>query len=276
MPARRVILAVLSVLLLVGGFVAGLFLIRQRQDIREQASTPTGQATVNLFPEEGTFDVGDTFPVSVRFNTANIAVSRVSVRLTYPYSGSTPELTTGEIEINPSLLSSGDWTCPTKNVTAQAGIVQIDISCGNFSAAGFSSNTDTLLATFNMNVERTPVIDPVVLRFDPTQSVITDKSSNQDILLIPTSTGTYTVSGTATPQPTEPAAPTATPTQGPEATLTPTTTSTPTPTSTTSANLTPTTTTKGGELPDAGVSYPTILGIGIGTLLIVASVLLAL
>ena len=277
MPARRIVLAVLSVILLVAGFTAGLYLIRQRQDIREEASTPTGQATVNLFPESGTFDEGDTFPVSVRFNTANIPISGITVRLTYPYSGATPELTVGDIEINPSLLSSGDWTCPTKSVTARSGIVEIDINCSNVSAAGFASDIDTLLATFNINVVSTPVINPVVLRFESANSFISRRSDGQDILLIPTSTGTYTVSGAAVPQPTEPAVPTATPTGAQvTTTLTPTITSTPTPTSTTSSQLTPTTTAKGGELPDAGVSYPTIIGIGIGTLLIVASIILAL
>ena len=197
MPGRRVILSVVLILVAVGGFVAGLILLRQRQELREEAAVPGGQAEVSLFPTTGNFEVGDTFPVSVFFNTANISISGVSVRLTYPFSGATPEFVASGIEINSVLLSSGDWTCPTRNVSAQAGTVNIDIACANVTAAGFSSSESTLLATFNLTVERTPFIDPVVVRFDPSQSVITQKSDGQDILLIPTSTGEYSVEGVA-------------------------------------------------------------------------------
>ncbi|MCH7641385.1 hypothetical protein IID22_04265, partial [Patescibacteria group bacterium] len=196
-------------------------------------------------------------------------------RLTYPFSGTTPELVASDIEINSVLLSSGDWTCPTRNVSAQAGTVNIDIACANVTAAGFSSSGSTLLATFNLTVERAPVIDPVVVRFNPSQSVITQKSDGQDILLIPTSTGEYTVSGVApTLTPTQPPGLTATPT--PTTTVTTTPTLSPTPTSTISAELSPTTVAKGGELPDAGVGYPTIIGIGAGILVIVGALILAL
>lgn len=275
MPARRTIAAVFVILVAIGGFVAGLFLLRERQELREEAAVPGGQAEVSIFPTIGNFDVGDTFPVSVFFNTANIAISGVSVRLTYQFSGATPELVASDIEINSQLLSSGDWTCPTRNISAQTGTVNLDIACANLSAAGFSTNTDTLLATFNMTVERVPVIEPVVVRFDPSQSVITQKSDGQDILLVPTSTGEYSVTGvaapTATTVPTEVPSVTSTPT--PTATATPTSTPSPTPTEVSVA--TPTAT-GAAQLPDAGVSYPTILGIGLGLFMIVGALILAL
>lgn len=276
MPAntKKIIVSLVVIVVAIGGFVAGLLLLRQRQELREEAAVPGGQAEVSLFPETGTFDIGDTFPVSIYFNTANIAISGISVRLIYPYSGTTPELVADNIEINSTLLSSGDWTCPTRNVAAQGGTTNIDIACANISAAGFATNANTLLATFDFTVERVPAINPVVVRFDPSQSVITQKSDGQDILLIPTSTGTYTVSGAApiaTPTPTGVVTPTAVATPTP----TPTTTLTPTPTSTVSATLSPTATTT-PALPDAGVSYPTIIGITFGILLIVGSLLLAL
>ncbi len=272
MPAttKRIIISLIVILVAAGGFVAGLLLLRQRQELREKAAVPGGQAEVRLSPESGTYNVGDTFTSSVFFNTANIAISGISVRLTYTYSGATPELVASNIVINSTLLASGEWTCPTRNVSAEAGTVNIDIACANISAAGFATSTDTLLATFDFTVERTPVIDPVVVRFDPSQSVITQKSDGQDILLIPTSTGEYSVSGaTATPTPTTGI--TGTPTPTVEATATPT--STPTPTSRVTA--TPTAT-GAAELPDAGVSYPTIVGIGLGILVIIGAFILVL
>lgn len=279
--AKRIIFAIIVLLVAGGGIIMGLRLIRERQELREEAAVPGGQAQASLSPETGSFGVGDTFPISVYFNTANIPISGISVRLTYPYSGTTPEYVASDIEINSVLLSSGDWTCPTRNVSAEGGTVNIDIACANISASGFSNSSNTLLATFDFTIERTPLIDPMTLRFDPSMSIVTRKSDGQDILLIPTSTGEYTVSGatgpTATPTPTISSQ--ATPTQAPTSTVTPTPTTrlSPTPTSTGSATLTPTTTTKGGqELPDAGVSYPTIFGIFIGILSILGAFVLIL
>src|SRR3990172_3756705 len=277
MTAKKTLAAVLVILVAIGGFVAGLYLLRQRQELREEAAVPSGQAEVSVFPTTGNFDVGDTFPVSVRFNTSNIAISGISVRLTYQYTGASPEVVADSIEINSSLLASGDWNCPTRNISSQAGSVFIDIGCANLSAGGFSTNTDTLLATFNMTVERVPAIEPVVLRFDPSQSVITQKTDTQDILLIPTSTGEYTVSGAAQPTPTS--LPTATPTKVPGAALSPTPIATSSPTATktpTPTKVATPTATGAAQLPDAGVSYPTIIGIGLGLLLIFGALILAL
>ena len=277
MTAKKTITAILVILVAVGGFVAGLYLLRQRQELREEAAVPGGQAEASIFPTTGNFKTGDTFPVSVFFNTSNIAISGISVRLTYQYSGASPELTANNIEINSSLLSSGDWNCPTRNISAQSGSVFIDIACANLSASGFSTNADTLFATFNMKVERVPVVQPVILRFDPSQSIITQKSVTQDILLIPTSTGEYSVGGVA--QPTATTAPSVTPTRVPGVTSTPT----PTLVASPSATKTPTptkvatpTATGSAKLPDAGVSYPTIIGLGLGLLLIFGALILAL
>ena len=82
-------------------------------------------------------------------------------------------------------------------------------------------------------------------------------------------TPTPTPTGTVTPTPTGTVTPTPTSTPGP------TTTPTPTPTGTPIAQATPTPT-EAAELPEAGISYPTIIGTGVGILLIIASLLLAL
>jgi len=278
--AKRTIFAIIVLLVAGAGIIMGLRLMRERQELREEAAVPGGQAQASLFPETGLFGVGDTFPVSIYFNTANIPISGISIRLTYPYSGATPEYVASDIEINSVLLSSGDWTCPTRNVSAEGGAVNIDIACANISASGFSSSTNTLLATFDFTIERTPAVDPLTLRFDPSMSVVTRKSDGQDILLIPTSTGEYSVSGatgpTATPTPTTAIDATTTPTQVPTSTVTPTPTTRLTPTATGSASPTSTTTKGGQELPDAGVAYPTIFGIFIGIISIIGAFILVL
>jgi len=85
----------------------------------------------------------------------------------------------------------------------------------------------------------------------------------------PTPTPTPTPTGTVTPTPTGTVTPTPTSTPGPTATPTSAPTGTPI------AQATPTPT-EAAELPEAGISYPTIIGTGVGILLIIASLLLAL
>jgi hypothetical protein len=267
MPAKKIIAALLVVVVAIGGFVAGLILLQERQELREEAAVPDGQAQVSISPETGTYDAGDTIEASVHFNPANIAISGVAVRLLYPFSGDTPEVSVSDITINSALLSTGDWTCPTQNSTQQGGSVVVDIACANTSATGFVADTDTLLANINFQVDRLPQVSPLVVRFDPVLSVVTNKSNNQDILLIPQSTGSYTIGG-ASPvtetqvTPTTAAGVTTTPAPTAKATATPTT-------------VTPTAT-DGGQLPDAGISYPTVLGLGLGVLVVLGALVLAL
>jgi hypothetical protein len=276
MPTKKILVALLIIVVAIGGFVAGLVLLQERQDIEEEASTPTGTATASIKPDSGNYQVGDTIDASVYFNPKGVVINGVAVRLNYPFSGTTPEVTVTSIEVNSSLLSSGDWTCPTQDSNLSGDTVVIDIACANTSAEGFTANADTLLADVKLNVVRTPQVSPFVVRFDNVNSVMYRKSDNQDILLVPASTGSYTVGGGTQP--------TAIPTQSVTSAVTPTLTPTPrlttTPTSTPSSTFTPTPTkvvTKGGEqLPDAGVSLPTIFGVSFGILVITGAVLLAL
>lgn len=280
MPTKKILIAVLIIIVAVGGFVAGLYLLGGNQEIREEAAIPTGQAEVSISPETGNFNVGDSIKMSIYFNPANIPINGVAVRLSYPYNGSSPEVSTSEtdIEINPTIENNQDWTCPTKEVKEENNFVIINIGCGNTSSDGYVANSDTLLANVTLHVNSAPSVSPLIVQFDNAASVITRKSDNQDILLIPTSTGSYTIAGAGTqitpsPTPTQTVAPQTTPTKTP--TPTPTLKATVTPTSAISA--TPTTTTKGGEeLPDAGVSYPTMFGVGLGIMVLVGAVLLAI
>jgi len=84
----------------------------------------------------------------------------------------------------------------------------------------------------------------------------------------PTSTPTTTASATPTPTSTATSTPTTTPTS--TATATATTTSTPT------SYLTTTSTTPSPELPESGISWPTIAALATGILLVIGSLLLAL
>ena len=262
MPAKRIIIALLIILVAVGGFVAGLVLLRQQQDLSEEAAVPGGQAEVSISPTSGDYTVGSSVDTTVSFNPANISISGVAVRLTYPFSGTSPEVSVESIDLNSALTSTGDWTCPTQTSSQQGSNVVVDIACANTSASGFTANTDTVLARVKLKVNRAPATQPFIIRFDPALSVITRKSDNQDILLIPTSTGSFTVGGAVqSPTPTLRVSPTVTPKVSK------------TPTAVVTGSVTPTT---AETLPETGVSYPTVFGLGLGIMVVFGALLLAL
>jgi len=269
MSTKKMLAAGLVILVAISGFVAGLILLRDRQDIGEQAAVPGGRATVTFNPSTGNYKVGDSIQTAVYFNTDNIAISGVAVKILYPFSGTTPEVTVTSITINQTLLSSGDWSCPTKETRVEGSNVVIEISCTVGTAAlGYTNNVDTLLANLSLRVQRVPPTSPLVLRFDPVGSVITRRSDNQDVLLVPVSSGSFNIEGAGSPSST------ITPT--PSARATGTVTVTPTPTTKLSETVTKTPTPIPSAMPEAGISMPTFAGIGFGILVIFAALLLAI
>lgn len=260
MPAKKIFAALFIIVVAVGGFVAGLYLLRQRQNASLPAAVPTGDAKVYISPEANQVAIGETFDSTISFNTQGIPISGIAIQLVYPFSGTSPEVTMQGISISSGLTSS-DWTCPTQNSRTESGNVIVEIGCANTSSSGFVSTQNTDLATVTFKAERQPITSPVTMRFDPANSVITRKSDNQDILLIPESVGAYTV-GEAS-QVTVTLTPTARPT-GVTRAVSPTTgavsSGTPTPTA----------------LPDTGAITPTLVGAIFGGLVIIGALVLAI
>lgn len=288
MARKNIFVSILILFILGGGIVAGVLLVREQQELREKAAVPGGQARVSLFPTTGKFNIGDSLPVSIYFNTSGVSISSIRLRLIYPFTGTSPEVTASDIEINQVIEKSGNWNCPTKSVTTEGQNIAVDIACANIGATGYATTSDTLLATFKLNVTRIPQTNPFTLRFDPSQSIITQKSNGQDILNIPdneTGIATYTISTPVGPTPTPTKVLSPTPTLRPSATPTPTRVPTATPTSRISPTptgtiaVTPTkvaTPTAATTLPDAGYSLPSYIGLGLGLILIISAIFLAL
>ena len=279
----KVALLIIISLIIAVSIPVGVYIVSQQQDIRREASVPGGEATVTLSPQTTNKNVGETFPVTVSFNTSGVAIQAVAVRLMYPYSGDLPEVLTSNLQISPVLQTTGDWTCPVKNVTPESNKVNIDVTCVNTSVAGFSSSTNIQLATFNLTANSLPVSNPVILTFDSAKSIITRKSNGEDVLLIPTSSTSYTIAGSQATTPPATATPTtsaaSTPTSSPKSTATvkATSTATPTTSSTASGSATPSPFIPGtGAGPDSGVSAPTLFGIGMGALLLMMAVALVI
>jgi len=179
----------------------GVILANNRQDIREKASVIGGLATVSIEPNEGSYAIGDTIESAVYFSSASIPVSGIAVSIIYPYSGSNPEVSVSDISINPDFSGSGDWVCPTQESHLEGGFVKINIACANTTATGFVAEK-TLLAKISLKVISIPFYNPLSVRFDPQLSVITQKSNNQDILAIPTSSALYYIGDIISPTPT--------------------------------------------------------------------------
>ncbi len=192
------------------------------------------------------------------------------------------------VYINNNLVATYDVPALTTGQSATLGTVEVPgptfswrvegtKDCSNSGTSETETRACEEVAFTITKVTGTPTLTPTAT---PTQTPTPTATAT------PTGTGTVTPSPTGTvtntPTPTEPERgggetptptnePTSTPTQGP------TSTSTSTPTPTTGGEISAISPTPGGQaLPDAGISLPTILGITLGLLLILGSIILAL
>lgn len=192
----RKILLILGLLLVIAAIPATVYLLQQRQELRKEASTPSGTVVVTLEPESGTFAVGDQVPFIFKFNPFGTSISGISVRLGYGYQETAAPLTIDpkSISINTE-LTTGNWICPVKQVKDEAGKYFVEIACANTSPQGFTASEQTLLASFTGRVQARPASGELTLEFDSAESIFTDTATMSDVLLTPSSKGVYTISG---------------------------------------------------------------------------------
>jgi flagellar basal body-associated protein FliL len=259
----KIIILVLSLIIVIAGAIAGWVLVRQNQQISEKASVSTGTAKTYISPSTKTVAVGDTFTANLLVNTAGQYISVLTLDLSYSYSGSTPPIEATDVQINSSLLTDESWKFPVKTINDSDGTVQIKIQGLSSSQQGYQTDGEESVATITFKAQEAGVIN---VNFNSTTTKAMSKTTGLDILLIPDSSGTFTATG-------ETATPTATATsesddEDNDATVTPTSTST----SKSWTSPTPTAV----PVPQSGVSLPTTIGIGLGGILLVGSLFLAL
>lgn len=197
---KKDLLGLALIALLFSGLWLAARLTREQQDIRREAATPTGVGEVRLSPDSLSVGVGEEFPLDVYFNTGPNeaeaqAISSMAIRITYPYSGTTPELEVVGIEQNFTDLAPGDWAMPVKLSEAKNGMVSIDILAVNINVSGYKNHEDKKLATIMMRVNSMPAANPTVLNFDPSETIMTSKVDARDMLLIPTSEASISIPG---------------------------------------------------------------------------------
>ncbi|OGV94198.1 hypothetical protein A3A66_04295 [Microgenomates group bacterium RIFCSPLOWO2_01_FULL_46_13] len=254
MSFKRILL-ILGILVAITGLIAGVVLVGRQQLLPKKAAVIGGVADVWLTPTTQTAEIGGSdFTVDLMMNTEGVPVSTIQVVLEYSYDGDLnrpPLEMLLPIQTNP-LFQGGGWSIPIKNYTYQNGTARLEIAILNTTISGFSSTEDTLLASLTFTANSAGTIEVNVI---PEESRISQKSTNEDILGIPSNpVGTYTAGagGGATPTPT--ATPTIEPTPTPGVTPTPTpgVTPSPTPTPTATPTSTPTATPTATPTPGTG------------------------
>jgi hypothetical protein len=189
----KLLIQLFILLFLTYAVAVGVTLSQRSHELREEASVPDGVATVNFEPSKGNYSIGDVIESNIYFNTAGVALSSVVVRVVIPFSGSTSQVSVEEVAFNPEFLGSDEWVCPIAGTHTQGSNTIIDAACANIRAYGYKSDGKVLLATLKLKVIGSPSDNSITLRFDPSQSIVTRWSDNQDILLIPTSTASYKI-----------------------------------------------------------------------------------
>jgi hypothetical protein len=158
---------------------------------------PSSEGEIFINPNLTTKSPGDIWTSTLRFRTGGNpgaqAISGISIRLTYPYSGVTPELDvvdgagspTNSITPDPVLVASQDWAFSVNSVSRQNNIVMIDFAAVNTSITGFTSSSLVELATINFKANSIPSGGQVVVAFDMTETKMMTKLNPTNILKTP-------------------------------------------------------------------------------------------
>jgi hypothetical protein len=283
---KRIIVTVLVVVIMVIGVGAGVYLVRQQQELREKAAPAT---TLSLVSTKPSSIVGETFTVMANIDTAENALVAVDLYINFdPSILAAVDASPGDFFVNPKTIGPnidnslgevyytlfiGTGLTPQQGTGTLARFTFEAKSAGN-STLSFSQNTVAGATGEKVNV---------LVATNPTTITVLTQAAT--ITPTPIPTVTSEPSPTLTPSPTSTTVPDGTGGGGNgdgdgqlavlltiTPTPIPTKTSTPTPTSTSTGGVSPTPTT--AQLPDSGVGLPTILGLGLGALFLIGSMAL--
>lgn len=159
--------------------------------------TTPGVGTISFVPATTTINTGPTQTTQVRFNTGGTAISSLSFRFSYPYTGTTPALNVTAIDYDTNLGS--DWSFPVHSITRAGNVVTVDFAAINSNVAGYTTSTDVNLATITFQANSIPTINPVVMAFTTgVTSMLSKAQPPVEILQTPTNLS-YTVSTACVP-----------------------------------------------------------------------------
>lgn len=274
MDKKKVILVILTILLVLGGVGAGVYLVQQEAEIREKAAPAT---TLALTSDNTSPQVGESVTVNIEINTGENQIPGVELYLSFDASKLEAQaVSPGTFFSNPQAIGPN-----IDNVTGTIYYV-LWILPGSTPKQGQGTLATVVFSTKNVGSAQ--------VSFDSSKTVVgavgeTGGGGEFDRVnaLVDTTPITINILGetlpTNTPTPTDDGGigrgsePTSTPI--------PTPTNTPAPTSTTSSGgdgdttTTPTVTPEIPPIPDSGISLPTLGGLAIGVFIILGALLLA-
>lgn len=282
MANKKLLFGIIGTIVLALAVVAGVFLIKQNQDLREKAAPAT---TMSITPSTQTKNPGDTVTFSANMTTNENSVTGIDIKINF--DPNVLEVTS----LQKGTGISGFDTTITNNFDNTAGTITFVMFTLDRTKAATGSNIEALKV--NAKVKASAPAGIYNLTFDPTTSASASQEG-QNVLVgktggkitvgsgaggaTPTATATATsASGTRTATPTATATSasgtrTATPTATATSTSASQATATATATSVANATATPTP----FPVPETGASLPTILGAGLGFIILIVSVSLAL
>jgi hypothetical protein len=223
--------AIVSIIGLVSvvGLLVGIYLVQQTQLLDKDASVgePYGKATVTLNPATASIAVGANQDVAVMLNTGTEEVQGFEFVLNFTYTGEPPigAEVTGVRNINGTTWS---YNSSLNTVVIGGGSGRIVIA-GSIDSGSMSTNNEAVtVANIRLKGVRATGTTPVSLTFSSSNqdNRVFSGTPAVDILTVPASMGTYTVTGGTQPTvaPTQPGTtpvPTPTGVPGPTATLAP-------------------------------------------------------
>lgn len=276
----KIILTIFISLVLVGGVVAGVLLVAQNQELNRKAAPAT---TLSISPHSQTGAPSQSITFTVKMDTGENKVTAGDLDIRYD----PVILNVKSIQKSASL---SDFSEPVKRIDNTTGTIAYSFFNSDKTKA-LSGNLDVI--TVSGEIKSTAVGGSYTFSFG-SSTVIAGLNEGQNVLTHATD-GTFTIAGggpTSTPTPTPTSNPTATPTSNPLSTPT----STPTSKATSTPNNTPTSTPTdnsnslgGGNIiyttstptsvpaiPESGVSWPTVLSLGVGIIFLVTSLVLVI
>ncbi len=241
-PIKLILGGLLLMIVTIGGGV-GFYLSQTSQEIRQQASSPTGTAVLTISPESTSFSPGSEQTLILKINMGVEQINIDGIQYIADISGTIPtnlSFTQATIPgLNPVTTSLIDTATGKK-----LSVAYITTPPSVYSA----NNTDLVVGTLQFTV---PESGSMTLTFNPTLSKILQNQTKSDVLRTPGEPQIYTFSSgsgaTNTPAPTPTVVPgnnTPTPIPTTVATSTPSPTpgaggNSPTPTPTSLATATP-------------------------------------
>lgn len=197
--------AIVSIIGLVSvvGLLVGIYLVQQTQLLDKDASVVTGgKATVSLSPLAANIAVGESKDITVSLNTGTEQIQGFQFVLNFTYSGESPidAAVTGIRNINGSTFS---YNGATNTVVIGGGSGRIVIA-GSIDSGSMSTNNESVAVANIKLTGRKASTTPVSLTFSSSnqENRVYSGTPAVDILTIPASVGTYTITGGTQPSPT--------------------------------------------------------------------------